>query len=187
MSVSKKSYKINIKHPVYAVLLTDESSGATYGDIKEFGEAMSIKVTPNTATGSLYGNGNKVDSSAKMTSMTVEYDTTKIPIEVIADIYKQDLTDGVMTTKSTNANYIAFGYEVEQTTGDSEYVWLLKGRPQPIAEEVAQSEENITYSTDKLTIEFVARTYDEAFRKYADAANPDFTSEAAEAWFNAVP
>lgn len=185
MSVSKKAYKINIKHPVYAILLTDDSTGATYGDIKEFGEAQKVTLTPNTATGSLYGNGNKVDASAKMTSMTVEYDTTKIPIEVIADIYKQDLTDGVMTSKSTNANYIAFGYEVEQTTGDSEYVWLLKGRPQPLGEEVSQSEDNITYSTDKITIEFVARTYDEAFRKFADAANPDFTG--ADTWFDAVP
>lgn len=185
MGTSKKSYKINIKHPVYAVLLTDDSTGATYGDIKEFGEAQKVTVTPNTATGSLYGNGSKVDASAKMTSMTVEYETTKIPIETIAAIYNQDLTSGVMTTKSTNSNYIAFGYEVEQTTGDSEYVWLLKGRPQPLGEEVDQSTDNITYSTDKITIEFVARTYDDAFRKFADAANSDFTG--ASTWFDAVP
>jgi len=184
-NTTAQSYKINIKHPVYALLTADASTGTTYGSVKTFGEAQQVTVTPAVATGNLYGNGSKVDASVKLTGLTVSYKATKIPIETLADIYNYDVTSGVMSVSSKVPNYIAFGYEVEQTTGKSEYVWLLKGRPQPITEDVTQSQDNITYSTDTISIEFVERLSDNLFEKFADANNDDFTG--ASTWFNAVP
>ena len=87
----------------------------------------------------------------------------------------------------TQAKYIALGYEVEQTSGDSEYVWLLKGRPQALNADVSQSEANITYSTDQMTIDFVKRVSDDMLQYFADAANADFTQSQAEKWFTTGP
>lgn len=185
MATSKQSYKINVKHPVYAVMTSDDTSATVYGAVKKFGEAQQVTLTPSVSTGNLYGNGSKVDSAVKMTGITVAYKATKIPIEVKADLYNYTMTSGVMDVTSVQPNYIAFGYEVEQTSGDSEYVWLLKGRPQPITEDVTQSEDNITYSTDTINIEFVERLSDNVLYKFADAANADFTG--ASTWFDAVP
>ena len=187
-NVSKRSYKINVKNPVYCKLTSDTLSGVSYGSVISLGEAMQIQLTAVSSSGQLYGNGSIVDSSSKLTGLTAIFDATKIPIEVKADIYNQTYTDGVLQEKAgEQANYIALGYEIEQTTGDSQYVWLLKGRPQPLNENVQQSEANITYSTDQMTIEFVRRVYDDMLRYYADAANADFTAAQAAAWFSAGP
>jgi len=50
-----------------------------------------------------------------------------------------------------------------------------------------QSDGNITYSTDQMTIDFVRRIYDDMLRYKADAANADFTAAQAAAWFSAGP
>lgn len=188
LNKSSQAYRINITNPVYCLVTADTPEGTTYGEIKSFGEAQQIQLTPSVATGQLYGNGAMVDSSALLTGISVSFTATKLPIETIADIYNQTVTDGVLQEKAaTTANYIALGYEVEQTNGKSEYVWLLKGRPQPLASNVQQSETNINYSTDTITIDFVKRVSDSMLRYYADAANADFTEEQAEAWLTTAP
>ena len=188
MATSKRSYKINIKKPVYCEVLTDTTDGTTYGSVKSLGEAMQVQMTAVSSSGQLYGDGSIVDSSSKISGLTVVLDATKIPVEAKADIYNYTFTDGVVQVKAgVQAKYIALGYEVEQTTGDSEYVWLLKGRPQSLNENVQQSEQNITYSTDQMTIDFVRRVSDDMLQYYADAANADFTASQAAAWFSQGP
>lgn len=185
---SAQAYRINITNPVYCLLLTDTAEGTTYGEVKKFGEAMEMQVTPSVASGQLYGNGAIVDSSSRLTGLTAQFQATKLPIETIAEIYGQTVTDGVLQEKAgATAKYIAVGYEVEQTNGKSEYVWLLKGRPQPLNSQVQQSETGINYSTDTITIDFVKRLSDDLLRFYADASNEDFTTEQAEAWFEVGP
>lgn len=187
-NTSKQAYKINIKKPVYCEVLTDTAEGTTYGEVKKLGDAQQIQVTAVSSTGQLYGDGAIVDSSAKITGLTVVLNTTKVSVEARADIYNYTVTNGVVQVKAgTQAKYIALGYEVEQTSGDSEYVWLLKGRPQALNENVQQSENNITYSTDQMTIDFVKRVSDDMLQYFADAANADFTAAQAEKWFTTGP
>jgi len=188
MSTSEQAYKINVKHPVYCVMLTDTSAGTTYDTVKTFGEAQQIQLTPSVSSGQLYGNGAKVDSSSVLTGITVSYQATKIPVEVQADLYNYTVTNGVIQIEAgKTANYIAFGYEIEQSDGKSEYVWLLKGRPKPMNETLTQSEDNITYSTDTIEIEFVKRISDDNLKWFADASNPDFVSTQAAKWFTSGP
>lgn len=189
-AVSDRAYRINIKKPVYAVVSTDTKEGTTYGAVKSLGEAQQAQLTPTNSTGQLYGDGGVVDASSKITGLSLALDITKIPVEAVAEIYNYDVTDGVVQVKAgAIANYIAVGYEVEQTNGKSEYVWLLKGRPQSMNRNVSQSEDNITYSTDSVTIEFVKRVSDDLLYIFADAANADFTSAQAAKWFDspAIP
>lgn len=188
MQKSKQAYRINIKNPVYAEVLTDTDSGTTYGTVKSLGEAQNAGVTATVATGQLYGDGAIVDSSSVLTGLTLALDVTKIPVEARADIYNIEVEDGVLKEEGgKNAKYIAIGYEVEQTDGSSEYVWLLKGRPQPLSSSVAQSEGNITYSTDSMAVDFVKRKSDNMLRYFADSANADFSESQAAAWFTTGP
>ena len=189
MDKSAQAYKINITNPFYCILTQDDDEGVAYGDVKKFGEAMEISLTPSVSSGELYGNGAKVDTYSKLTGLTVSFKNTKIPIETRQEIYDLQVANGVVIEKAGNQayKYIAFGYETEQTNGQSEYTWLLKGKPKPFASDLKQSEQNVTYSTDTIDIEFVKRTYDDAFRYFADAANPDFTAEQAAAWFTTGP
>lgn len=189
MQTSAQGYKINITHPVYCILTQDDENGVAYDEVKTFGEAMQISLTPSVSSGELYGNGAKVDSYSKLTGLTVSYQATKIPIEVRQEIYNLQVSNGVVMESAANqaTKYIAFGFEAEQTNGKSEYVWLLKGRPKPINADLKQSEQNVTYSTDTIEIDFVKRIYDDMLRYFADLSNPDFTEGQAAEWFTSGP
>ncbi|WP_312373013.1 major tail protein [Lachnoclostridium sp.] len=185
---SKRAYRINIKKPVYSVLTSDDSTASVYGEVKSLGEAMEIQITPTLATGTLYGDGAKVDDSAKITGIDMQFGSTKIPIEHRAEMLGNTYVDGILVeNKGDQSKYIAFGYEVEQTNGKRECVWLLKGKAQPISSTSQQSESNINYSTDSIKISFIPRTFDGAIRAFGDTANEAFTDEKADAFLSDVP
>lgn len=183
-NVSEQAYRINVTNPKYCIVTADEKTGTTYGPVQDFGEAMEIQLTSIMSTGELYGNGVKVDGSSKLVGITASMQNTKVPVEVQADIYGYTVTNGVVQVKAgVQAKYIALGYEVEQSNGKSELVWLLKGRPRPMNSDVKQSEGNVTYSTDTIEIDFVKRVSDGMLKYFADGANADFTSAQADKWF----
>lgn len=183
-----EGYKINIKHPVYAILTSDNESGVAYGTVKTFGEAQEVGVTPSVATGSLYGNGAQVDNTSRLSAIAISYKTTKVTQEAKKEIFNLEDQDGVLITKAGQvANYIAFGYEVELSDGKSQYVWLLKGRPVPMNETNTQSEDNITYSTDTVEINFIRREYDDALKYDAEVGALGFNEAQAALWFTTGP
>lgn len=185
---SDQSYRINITNPVYCEVVSDTKEKTTYGTVKSMGEAQEIQVTSSVASGKLFGNGALVDAISLLTGFTVSMNLTKLKVEVVADIYNNTVTDGVVQVKAgTTPKQIAMGYEVPQTNGKSEYVWLLKGSPRPRNFTVKQSEDNINYSTDTIEIDFVKRNSDDMFKYFADESYPDFTEEQAEVWFKEGP
>ena len=188
MSGSAKSYRINITNPVYALLTSDTKEKVEYGEVKPLGEAMQIQLTPSVATGKLYGNGVPKEDISKLKGIAMAFDATKISIEDRSVIQGHKFENGVMVEKAGDeAPYIAFGYEVEGTNKKNEYVWLLKGRAAPMNETHKQSEDNITFSTDTVNINFIPREKDKEIRYFADSANAAFTDAQAEAWFKTGP
>ena len=187
-NTSAKSYRINITDPVYALLTSDTTEKVEYGEVKSLGEAMQIQLTPSVATGKLYGNGVPKEDISKLKGIAMAFDATKIPIEDRTVIQGHKFENGVMVEKAGDeAPYIAFGYKVEGTNKKNEYVWLLKGRAAPMNETHKQTEDNITFSTDTVNINFIPREKDKEIRYFADSANAAFTAAQAEAWFKTGP
>lgn len=187
-NTSAKSHRINITSPVYALLTADTKEAVTYGEVKPLGEAMQVQLTPSVATGKLHGNGVVKEDISKLKGIAMAFDATKIPIEDRAIIQGHQYKDGVMVEKDGDeAPYLAFGYMVEGTNGKAEYVWMLKGRSAPMNETHKQSEDNITFSTDTVNINFIPREKDKEIRYFADSANADFTAAQAAAWFKTGP
>ncbi len=185
---SKKSNRINIVKPVYCLVMTDGTEGTTYGPVKSFGKAMQLQLTPQVATGVLYGDGKKEEDMGKLTGITVTVDINKLYIETKAEIMGNEMIDGVVIEKNGDEPpYIAFGFEVEQTGNTKEQTWLLKGRAQAANQSIQQSAENINFSTDSVTINFIPRDSDEQLRFYADTANSEYTKEQASSFFLAGP
>lgn len=189
MKTSKKEYRINVKNLVYAVVVSDTKDAVKYGEIKPFGSARQIRVSPTIAQGDLYGDGAKEKSMNKITGYDVQVDVNKVFVEVRAEILGNKITaDGVLVDGGDDQpKEIALGYEIEQTGKTSEYVWLLKGTPQPFGNDVQQTEQNINYSTDSLKISFVKRAYDGQFRAIGDTAYEGFSAEKAAEFLKTVP
>lgn len=185
---SKKSNRINIKNLKYCILTSDTSSGVTYDAVNDMAKAMTVDVQPAQATGVLYGDGAQQENIAKLTGISVKLEVNKVAIEDRAKLLGHKYDQGVLIKNvSDEAPYIALGFQVEGTNGSSEYVWLLKGRCQEINQTVNQQTDKINFSTDNLTVNFIARDFDGFVEFDADSANDEFTEEQAEAWFTEGP
>ncbi len=185
---SKKSNRINIARPVYSLILTDTAEGTTYGPVKPLGKAMQVQLTPQVATAVLYGDGSKEEDIGKMKGIAAAVDVNKLYAETRAEIMGNTMVDGVVIEKDGDEPpYIALGFEVEQTGNTKEQVWLLKGRAQPANQTIQQSTDNMNFSTDSVTINFIPRESDKQIRFYADTANSEYTEAQATAFFAAGP
>lgn len=184
-----KAYRMNIKKPVYALLSTDNGVGCTYGDVKSFGEERQIQITPKVASGDLYGDGTLMSSDMKITGYDITTEINKMQQDVRADIFGHKFTaNGEMVISDNDiANKFAFGYEVEQSNGQREVVWLLKCSAQPFSHTVAQAEGNIKYSSDSIKITTLKREFDGFFQVIGDTCNATFTNAKADAFFDTVP
>ncbi len=185
---SKKSNRINVARLVYCLLLTDTAEGTTYGPVKPFGKAMQIQITPQVATGTLYGDGNKEEDVGMLKGIAVAVDTNKVFAETRAEIMGNTIVDGIVIEKAGDQPPdIAVGYEVEQLGGTKEQVWLLKGKAQPGNQTIQQSTDNLNFSTDSTTINFIPRESDSQIRFFGDTANTDYTAAQATAFFASGP
>lgn len=185
---SKKSNRINVARLVYCLVLTDAAEGTTYGPVKPFGKAMQIQLTPQVATGTLYGDGNKEEDVGILKGIAAVVDTNKIYAETKAEIMGNTIVDGVVIEKSGDQpKDIALGYEVDQVGGTKEQVWLLKGKAQPGNQTIQQSTDNLNFSTDSTAINFVPRESDSQIRFFGDTANSDYSAAQATAFFTTGP
>lgn len=180
--------RFNIKRSVYAVITKDDATGVVHGPVKPFGDPMQVQLTPTYASGTLYGGGVKTEDMTKMNGITMKFDLNKIPIETRAEIGGHQIVTGVLVESADDqAPDIAVGYEVEETGGHRELVWLLKGKAKPIGSNVQQSTDNINFSTDTIDIGFIPRAFDKELKRFGDTANATFTETLADAFLETVP
>lgn len=185
---SVKSNRINITGLVMAELLSDTSDGTVYGEVEELADVMQVQLTPSLSTGVLYGEGRQTENIAKINALACVVDVNKVAIEKRAKLLGHEYVDGVLKVAAGDEpKYYAIGYKVEGTNNTCELVWLLKGRAQPYNSSVQQSTENINFSTDSITINFIPRDSDKVLYYFADTANPDFTKDQESKWFLSGP
>lgn len=186
VNTSKTAYRINVEKPVIAFMTSDDSTGCEYEAPKSIGKAMQVTYAPKIASGTLYGDGGIADETSQLTGADFTLGNTKIPIEIVARMYGHNYINGIMVEKKGDEPIpFAFGYEVPQTNGEREFIWLLKCKAQPMSEDVKQQESNVNYSTDSVKFSVMPREFDNAIRFKADTANEDFT--AKDTIMSAVP
>lgn len=181
-------YRINIKNAAYALLTKDDATGTTYSAVKFLPELRSIKMSPNVVSGSIYGDGVKKDLQSMIESVDVNVEINKIPLENRAEMLGIAYDKGVINEKGTeSAPYIAFGFEIEHDDKKSEFIWLVKGKIEPISDDLKQREGKFEYSTQSAKFTFIPRVKDGMLRKMADSGATDFVATVATNWFTAVP
>lgn len=186
---SKKAYRINVENLVYAIVESDTAQETVYGKPKKLSEAMQIQLTPTVASASLYGDGVKQSVISKLTGLTAVIDATKIHIEDRALILGQTYENGKLWESGKDVpKYCAIGYKVpHDEEGVAEYIWLLKGKAQPYASTVTQATDSINFSTDSITVDFVARESDSMLKVSMDSASDQYNEEVGKTWFDKVP
>lgn len=180
--------RINVRNAKYALLKENTVESYTLDTVHKLPGLRDIDLAVQLATGTLYGDGVIEENSSKITGATVKIGINKIAIEDRARMTGATITNGIMdVTTDDVAPYIALYLETESSkAGGKEQMWLLCGQAQPIGLAGQQSETNVNYSTDTMTIQCVQRKKDKKVLRLGDTESTLFT-EAMSAAFAENP
>lgn len=179
--------RINVKN-LYMAKATKQEDGQVVFDKPEHIIGME-KISRKTqmASGKKYGDGKIRKNSIKKSGYELSLSLNNLPSEWRNYLEGTTFTDGGVeyATSKDIPNYFAIGWEVEKTGGFSEFVWFPFCQAQPIEQETQQTEDNINYSTDSITItalenDFIGRYYtfiDTEIEKNKDVTAKDFFSQ----------
>lgn len=179
--------RFNVKNVHYAINKVAEGGTVTRETPVLIAGAMKVSVNPTVATGKLYGDGIVTDEITKLTGAGISLEMNKIPTEVINVIFNRKKDIGTGITKDSIANEpieFSLGWEVELTGGHSEFVWFTKCKATPIQSEVQQSSENMTFSTDTMTITAMPDENGD-IRLFGETVDKGF--KCKDTWFKSIP
>lgn len=180
------AYKINVKN-VHLAEITEIDGTLTFGTPELITGAMELSRNPQISTGQLYGDGKVAHKSNKKGAYEIVLNHNKIPVRWRRWMEGTTVSNGVESGASSDVpKPFAIGWEVEKTAGDKELIWFLYCIANPIQDTVRQSEDNINYSTDSVTITALEHDSLERFYTFIDTEDEEVTPEMVENFFNKV-
>ena len=182
-----KGVLIGVKNLHYAVMKTDESTGASYDTPVAVAGIRTIDVKPSSGVNTLYGDDAPFDVADYLGDISVTIDTAQIPLKDLATLLGHTVTKGVMDYKSTDTPpYVAILFESVKSNGKKRFVKLLKGKFSEPEENFQGKDTSVHWNTAKLEGHFVAREYDSAWKRVADEDAEDYESTTGSAWYASV-
>lgn len=176
MSKSSDTYRINVENAAYALVTSNSETEFLLNTIVPLPGLRTVDLTLQLASGKLYGDGVVARNIAQATGATLQMGINKIKIEDRAKILGHSYTNGIIDVKAGDiAPDIAIYFEVTSDKNTKEQFWLLCGTAQPFGISGQQREDNITFSTDTVSVEFKPRKKDKKVFRMADTSNADFT------------
>lgn len=179
--------KINVKNVHLAEVTESPEGGLTFSAPEHVVGAMEIGKVPQLAKGQLYGDGKITHSTSRKIAYQVTASLNKLPTKWRRYIEGVTVVAGVESgTSKDDPNPFAIGWEVEKTGGEKELIWFLYCIAEPIQENNRQSEENINYSTDSVTITALEDDNLARFYTMIDSEDAEITPEMVENFFKKV-
>ena len=114
---------------VYAPVLSDTAAGITFGTVKPLAGVAEISRATDSANEAHYYDNVPAVVVSSTGSDEVTISTSAIPLDVLADITGQnyDADTGMYVEEEREPKYFAIGYQTKDTSGNTYYVWRLKG------------------------------------------------------------
>lgn len=171
--------RINVKNAALVEVTANTETSYEIGEILKLPGLMSIDLTLLMATGELYGDGALSSKISRITGATLKFGVNKVPLEGRVLLNGSVISEEGILDVSTDDKQktVAFYAETEADDNTKEQLWLLCGNAQPFGISGKQSEGNITFSTDEVTIDFIRRKMDKKVLRLADTVLKKFTEE----------
>lgn len=182
-----KGVLIGVKNLHYAILKTDDKTGATYETPVNIAGVRTIDVKPSSGVDTLYGDDAPYDVADYLGDISVTVDTAQIPLVDLAALLGHTVDKGVMEYKSTDTPpYVALMFESVKSNGKKRFVKLLKGKFAEPEDNFQGKDTSTHWNTAKLTGHFVVREYDSAWKRVADEDATDYESATGDGWYRTV-
>ena len=187
MDKIKSEVKINVEDLHLAEITESPEGNLTFGEPDHIVGAMEIGRNPQISSGQLYGDGKVQHSNSKKTAYQITVNQNKLPSKWRRYMEGVTVNNGVESgTSKDEPKPFAIGWSVGKTNGEKELIWFLYCKAEPIQETVRQSEDNINYSTDNITITALEHDSLERFYTFIDTEDEDITTEMAANFFKQV-
>jgi phi13 family phage major tail protein len=179
--------RINVRNLHMAKATKQEDGQVVFGKPEHIIGMEKISRKTNMASGKLHGDGKIRKNNIKKSGYELTLSLNNLPSEWRNYLEGTTLSDGGVeyATSKDIPNYFAIGWEVEKTEGFSEFIWFPFCQAEPIEQETQQTEDNVNYSTDEITImalenDSIGRYYtfvDTEIEKNKDVTAKDFFSQ----------
>ncbi|HHX60711.1 MAG TPA: hypothetical protein GX707_08360 [Epulopiscium sp.] len=180
-------FKINVEGLHFAEITESEEGELVFGKPEHIPGAMEVGRNPQISQGRLYGDGKVSHSTSRVNSYQISVNQNKLPSKWRRYMEGKTVTGGVESgTSKDEPKPFAIGWTVEKTGGAKELIWFLYCKTEPIQETVTQSEDNINYSTDSVTITALEHDSLGRFYTFIDTEDEEITPSLAEDFFKKV-
>lgn len=181
-----KTYRVNCEAAAYAVVSANNSNTYTVGTKKALAGLMTADIAFSLASGTLYGDGTIKENIGQITGATLTIEVNKLDVDARAELMGHTYTNGILDVKTGDTPpEIAFYFEMPSSKGTKEQIWLLVGKAQPSNIAGNQRTDNINFTTDSMTINFVANEKDKIVMRLADTADSAFTTSSSTSFASA--
>lgn len=179
---------VGLRDLYYAPLTKDDETGVTYGTPKKIAGAITAKVTPSTASGTLFGDDGPLEHATVLGDVQVELNTADLSTAIQADLLGHAIgANGVLLRKASDIPpYVAVGYRSLKANGKYRYVWLVKGKFQEPEQSHKTKGNDVNFETPTIQGAFIKREYDELWEKTIDSDDPGYTAAVGDNWFASV-
>ena len=178
--------KVGLRDVIFWKLTTDTASNLEYADEAEAETVDAIDVSISHANADpdiLYANDVENDVLYEDTELTVTLEVKDLPLSLQAKLLgnKVGTKAEIVEVAGATPPYYAMGFKAEKRDGNDRYMWLLKGRAQPLDEQHHTKEKAPTRQNDTISLTFIKRTNDNVFKYVYDTvggvAVPEFFEE----------
>lgn len=178
--------KINVQN-VHLAEITETDGVITFGTPEHVAGAMELGRTPQLSAGQLYGDGKITHKTSKKVAYQITTSLNKLPTKWRRYMEGVTVEAGVESgTSNDEPKPFAIGWEVEKTGGKKELIWFLYCLAEPIQETNRQSEDNVNYSTDSITITALENDILERYYTFIDTEDTTITEQMVTDFFKQV-
>ena len=155
-------------------LTADTSSTLTYASSAEAETVDAIDVSISHANADpdiLYANDIENDVLYPDTELTVTLEVKELPLSLQAKLLgnKVGTKNEIVEVAGATPPYYAMGFKSAKRDGNDRYVWLVKGRAQPL-DETFHTKEGAHPENDTISLTFIKRTNDVYSARHRGAA-----------------
>jgi phi13 family phage major tail protein len=179
--------KINVQNVHLAEITESPEGELTHGTPEHVAGAMEIGRVPQISSGQLYGDGKIRKETSRKVKYQITANLNKLPTKWRRYMEGVTVKNGVESaTSKDEPKPFAMGWEVEKTGEKKEMIWFLYCKAEPIQETTRQSEDNVNFSTDNLTISALEDDRLGRFYTFIDTEDEDVTEDMIKNFFAKV-
>lgn len=179
--------KINVRNVHLAEITESPEGDITHGTPEHVVGAMEFGKVPQLSKGQLYGDGKITHSTSRKIAYQITANLNKLSTKWRRYMEGVTVVGGVESgTSKDDPKPFAIGWEVEKTGNEKELIWFLYSLAEPIQETTRQSEDNINYSTDTVTITALEDDNLGRFYTMIDTEDEEITPEMVANFFKQV-